>query len=61
IQSSKRSDFYIVTPGDTARSVIHKILHGDFPEVKHNHTDKLDLESDKDWIDQWILSGAKAD
>jgi len=61
VQSSKRSDFNIVTPGDTARSSIHKILRGEYPEVKHNHTDKLDLESDKDWIDQWILNGAKAD
>ena len=27
-------------------------------EVKHNHTDKLDLEQDRILIDNWILSGA---
>ena len=61
VQSSKRSDINLVTPGDTAKSVLHKILKGEFPEVKHNHSDKLDLEQDKILIDNWIMSGAGAE
>lgn len=58
VKSSKRAALNLVTPGDTANSVLHKILKGEFPEVKHNHSDKLDLEQDKILIDNWILSGA---
>ncbi len=61
VKSSKRSDINLVTPGDTAKSVLHKILKGEFPEVEHNHFDKLDLEQDKILIDNWILSGAGAE
>ncbi len=57
-KSAKRADLNLVTPGDTANSVLHKILKGEFPEVKHNHSDKLDLEQDRILIDNWILSGA---
>ena len=59
IKSSKRSEINIVTPGDTANSVLHLILHGRFPEVKHNHSDKLTVEHDKEIIDMWIMNGAK--
>ena len=58
VKSSKRSDINLVTPGDTAKSVLHKILKGEFPEVTTNHFDKLDLEQDRIVIDNWILSGA---
>ncbi|MBQ3655521.1 MAG: hypothetical protein II956_01580 [Bacteroidales bacterium] len=58
-KSAKRPDINIVTPGDTANSALHLILHGNFPEVKHNHKDKLATEKDKELIDLWIMSGAK--
>jgi LEA14-like dessication related protein len=61
VKSSKRADINLVTPGDTAKSVLHKILKGEFSEVKHNHSDKLDLEQDKILIDNWIMSGAGAE
>ena len=57
-KSAKRADLNLVTPGDTANSVLHKILKGEFPEATHNHSDKLDLEQDRILIDNWILSGA---
>jgi hypothetical protein len=57
-KSAKRTDLNLVTPGDTANSVLHKILKGEFPEATHNHSDKLDLEQDRILIDNWILSGA---
>ena len=60
VKSTKCTDLYLVAPGDTANSVLHKIFKGrdEFPEVKHNHSDKLDLEQDKILIDNWIMSGA---
>ena len=60
VKSAKRADLYLVAPGDTANSVLHKILKGkdEFPEATHNHSDKLDLEQDRILIDNWILSGA---
>lgn len=58
-KSAKRPEINIVTPGDTANSVLHLILRGNFPEVKHNHKDKLAIEQDKDIIDMWIMNGAK--
>ncbi|MBQ5454111.1 MAG: hypothetical protein IIT56_14150 [Bacteroidales bacterium] len=60
-KSSKRPEINVVTPGDTAKSALHLVLHGRFPEVKHNHKDKLAVEHDKEIIDMWILSGAKAE
>ncbi|MCR5455203.1 MAG: hypothetical protein K6F33_09480 [Bacteroidales bacterium] len=61
VQSAKRADLNIVQPGDTANSVLHRILWGNFPEVKHNHSDKLALDSDKKLIDLWIMNGAGAE
>ena len=58
-KSAKRPEINVVTPSDTANSTLHLILRGNFPEVKHNHKDKLATEQDKDIIDMWILSGAK--
>ncbi|MBO7599140.1 MAG: hypothetical protein J6T70_19060 [Bacteroidales bacterium] len=56
--SHKRPSINVVTPGDTANSALHLLLHGRFPEVKHNHKDKLATDHDKEIIDLWILSGA---
>ena len=58
-KSSKRPEINLVTPGDTANSALHLVLHGRFPEVKHNHKDKLAVEHDKEIIDMWIMNGAK--
>jgi len=58
-KSSKRPDINVVTPGDTANSALHLVLWGNYPEVKHNHSDKLATDGDKEIIDNWILGGAK--
>ncbi len=60
-QSAKNSTINIVTPKDTANSSLHRILWGNFPEVKHNHTDKLAIDDEKVLIDMWIMNGAKED
>ena len=61
VKSRKRPEINVVTPGDTAKSALHLVLHGNLPEVMHNHKDKLAVEHDKDIIDMWIMSGAKAE
>lgn len=64
VLSSKETGFYRVCPGDSAASVIHKVLLNNYPEVRMSHGDILDAKQKSKLlklIDYWIENGAKED
>lgn len=64
VLSSKETGLYRVYPGDSAASVIHRVLLNNYPEVHMPHGDILDAKQKSKLlklIDYWIEDGAKED
>jgi len=58
--SSKVENYNIVEPGDTSKSVLHKVLNTDLTTTwRYSHTSEITSDMILTLIDNWILNGAK--